>query len=226
MLLLCGYYLYTVIGARNKFGKVWYIPVNLVAVFGSALVPYIIWARHAGDQFSNSKHTVSLSGYKQIFLEKDAYVTAAITEKFLAALTDLTTIPFQGIILFHMIMISAYLIIRFLIGRQNSLLRCTLLVDLIIAAYYSGIYFMFLFSMPTEEALVLAGFERYASSIIIFSLGIAMMVLSREIDYSLFEQASQKQKPPELQKPVHQKNLSIKQSAPAVLCDDNAPIRK
>ena len=131
---------------------------------------------------------MSLSGYKQIFLEKDASVTAAITEKFLAALTDLSTIPFQGIILFHLIMISAYLIMRFLIGRKNSLLRCTLLVDLIIAAYYTGIYFMFLFSMPTEEALVLAGFERYASSIIIFSLGIAMMVLSREIDYSLFEQ--------------------------------------
>ena len=188
VVLLCGYYLYTVIGSRNRFGKVWHIPVNVVAVFGSALVPYIIWARHAGEQFSSSKHAVSLSGYKQIFLEKDASVTAAITEKFLAALTDLSTIPFQGIILFHLIMISAYLIMRFLIGRKNSLLRCTLLVDLIIAAYYTGIYFMFLFSMPTEEALVLAGFERYASSIIIFSLGIAMMVLSREIDYSLFEQ--------------------------------------
>ena len=188
VVLLCGYYLYTVIGSRNRFGKFWHIPVNVVAVFGSALVPYIIWARHAGEQFSSSKHAVSLSGYKQIFLEKDASVTAAITEKFLAALTDLSTIPFQGIILFHLIMISAYLIMRFLIGRKNSLLRCTLLVDLIIAAYYTGIYFMFLFSMPTEEALVLAGFERYASSIIIFSLGIAMMVLSREIDYSLFEQ--------------------------------------
>lgn len=47
---------------------------------------------------------------------------------------------------------------------------------------------MFLFSMTTEEALYLAGFDRYASSIVILALGMAMMLLAREIDCSLYEQ--------------------------------------
>lgn len=189
--ILFIYYLYTVVGSRKRFGKIWHLPINVLAVFGVSLVPYIMWAIHVGKQFSSSKHAVSLSGYQQIFLEKDASTTAEITGKFVAALTDLSSIPSQGILLFNFVMIGSYIIIRFFVKRNNSILRCTVFVDLIIVAYYIGIYFMFLFSMPTEEALVLAGFERYASSIIIFSLGVAMMVLSREIDYSLFEQGIQ-----------------------------------
>jgi len=189
--LLCIYYIYTVIGSRKRFGKVWHLPINVAAVFGIVSVPYILWAIHVSDQFSSSKHAVNLSGYRQIFLGKDASVTTQITEKFMAALTDVSSIPSQGIIFFNFVMIGSYIVIRYFVKRNNSILRCTLFVDLIIVTYYIGIYYMFLFSMPTEEALVLAGFERYASSIIIFSLGIAMMVLSREIDYSLFEQGIQ-----------------------------------
>ena len=189
--ILFIYYLYTVVGSRKRFGKIWHLPINVLAVFGVSLVPYIMWAIHVGQQFSSSKHAVSLSGYQQIFLEKDSSITAEITGKFVAALTDLSSIPSQGILLFNFVMIGSYIVIRYFVNRNNSILRCTVFVDLIIVAYYVGIYFMFLFSMPTEEALVLAGFERYASSIIIFSLGVAMMVLSREIDYSLFEQGIQ-----------------------------------
>ena len=47
---------------------------------------------------------------------------------------------------------------------------------------------MFLFSMPTEEALYLAGFDRYASSMVIMALGLAGMFLARQIDYAFYEQ--------------------------------------
>jgi hypothetical protein len=189
--ILFIYYLYTVVVARKSFGKFWNLLINVLSVFGTALVPYVMWTIHVGQEFSSSKHAVSLSAYQQIFLEKDASITAKITENFMAALMDLSSIPSQGVLLFNFLMIGSYIIIRYFVKRNNSLLRYTLAVDLIIITYYIGIYFMFLFSMPTEEALVLAGFERYASSIIIFSLGVAMMVLSREIDYSLFEQGIQ-----------------------------------
>ncbi|MDB6354180.1 lantibiotic ABC transporter permease [Trichococcus sp. K1Tr] len=189
--ILFIYYLYTVVVARKWFGKIWHLPANVLAVYGASLIPYIMWTIHVGQQFSSSKHAVSLSRYQQIFLEKDASITAEITEKFMAALADFTSIPSQGILLFNFVMIASYISIRFFVKRNNSILRCTVIVDLIIVAYYIGMYVMSLFSMPTEEALVLAVFERYASSIIIFSLGIAMMVLSREIDYSLFEQGIQ-----------------------------------
>src|SRR5699024_891038 len=54
--------------------------------------------------------------------------------------------------------------------------------------YYMGILLMFLFSMPTDEALQLAGFERYASSIVNLDLGMTMIFLARQIDYTLHEQ--------------------------------------
>ena len=42
--------------------------------------------------------------------------------------------------------------------------------------------------MPTEEALYLAGFDRYASSMVIMALGLAGMFLARQIDYAFYEQ--------------------------------------
>lgn len=88
----------------------------------------------------------------------------------------------------QVIVIVAYLIIRFRVQRRASILWQLLLIDVIVIVYYLGIYAMFLFSIPTEEALYLAGFDRYASSIVILALGLAMMFLAREIDYSLYEQ--------------------------------------
>ncbi|AZP03705.1 hypothetical protein [Jeotgalibaca ciconiae] len=73
-------------------------------------------------------------------------------------------------------------------GQNFRLLKYGVLIDITVVLYYIGIYLMFLFSMPTEEALYLAGFDRYASNIVVLVLGIVMMVLAREIDYSFYEQ--------------------------------------
>ncbi|SDP09265.1 hypothetical protein SAMN05216347_10538 [Streptococcus equinus] len=47
---------------------------------------------------------------------------------------------------------------------------------------------MYLTAMPTDEALELAGFERYASSMVIFAFGYLVMALAWEMDKSLYEQ--------------------------------------
>ena len=41
---------------------------------------------------------------------------------------------------------------------------------------------MYLTAMPTDEALELAGFERYASSIVIFAFGCLTMALAWVVD--------------------------------------------
>lgn len=48
---------------------------------------------------------------------------------------------------------------------------------------------MFLFSMPTDEALSLAGFDRYASSIVILALGLMTFFMVRGTDHLYHEQA-------------------------------------
>lgn len=85
-------------------------------------------------------------------------------------------------------MIGAYMMIRWGIGRVNPILWQLALIDIITIIYYIGIYAMFLFSMPTEEALYLAGFGRYASSIVIMALGLAGMFLARQIDQAFYKQ--------------------------------------
>ena len=53
--------------------------------------------------------------------------------------------------------------------------------------YYIGILLMYLTAMPTDEALELAGFERYASSIVIFAFGCLTMALAWVMDKCLYE---------------------------------------
>lgn len=163
------------------------IGTGLVTAVGSFL-PYLLWSNHVKKSFPQSKHEINLSLYQQIFGEKDSSITKEITDLFITTIADLQTLSTQGIILTNLILVIAFLFIRYGLQRKNSLLRYGFLIDLTVITYYIGIYLMFLFSMPTEEALYLAGFDRYASSIVILILGIAMMVLAREIDYSFYEQ--------------------------------------
>lgn len=93
-----------------------------------------------------------------------------------------------GLLLVQVIMLGAYIIIRFVIGKKNSILWQLSLINISTIIYYIGIYAMFLFSMPTEEALYLAGFDRYASSMVVMALGLDGMFLARQIDYAFYEQ--------------------------------------
>lgn len=163
------------------------IGTGLVTAVGSFL-PYLLWSNHVKKSFPQSKHEINLSLYQQIFGEKDSSITKEITDLFITTIADLQTLSTQGIILTNLILVIAFLFIRYGLQRKNSLLRYGFLIDLTVITYYIGIYLMFLFSMPTEEALYLAGFDRYASSIVVLVLGIVMMVLAREIDYSFYEQ--------------------------------------
>lgn len=164
------------------------VTVYALVTTGLSFLPITIWNAYVKANFPITKHEVSVSAYQSIFGEKDTTVIEQISQLFMRTITSLQTLSTQGIVLTQIIMIVAYLIIRFRVKRKNPILWQLLLIDGIVIVYYLGIYAMFLFSMPTEEALYLAGFDRYASSIVILALGLAMMFLAREIDYSLYEQ--------------------------------------
>lgn len=83
---------------------------------------------------------------------------------------------------------GAYIIIRFVFGKKNPLLWKLLLINSITCTYYLGINAIFLFSTPTEEALYLAGFDHYSSSMALIALGLAAIFMARQIDYALYEQ--------------------------------------
>lgn len=153
-----------------------------------AHLPVIYWNYYVKTNFPVTKHEVDLSAYQSIFDAKDANVTQEILDKLLAYLMNIENLATQGFILFNLLLLVGYLVIRFALKRRNSLLKMLILGDIISALYYLGILMMFLFSMPVDEAIQLAGIERYASSIVILNLGLAIYALARETDYSFYEQ--------------------------------------
>lgn len=160
--------------------------VGLLAISGS-FFPILYWNYYVRNNFEVTKHEVSLTNYRLLFQAKGTALSKDILNKQVAYLTDITNTNTQGLLLFVVVLLAGYLIIRIWTGRKNSLLRILIVGLLIILTYYLGIYLMFLFSMPIDEAIRLAGIERYASSIVIFSLGLAFSAIAIEMDNALYE---------------------------------------
>ena len=84
-------------------------------------------------------------------------------------------------------MLIAFIVIGIRLKYKNFVLLTWGFVDISIVTYYIGILLMYLTAMPTDEALELAGFERYASSIVIFAFGCLTMTLAWVMDKCLYE---------------------------------------
>ncbi|HCE12870.1 MAG TPA: hypothetical protein DEQ24_09045 [Enterococcus sp.] len=130
-----------------------------------------------------------MSAYKQIFGEKDPTIIHQITDLFMKTIVDPQTLSTQGVLLIQFLMITIWAVAFFYLKKKTPFLKQLILLDVIFIAYYAGIYGMFLFSMPTDEALTLAGFDRYASSVVILNGGLATFFLVRGIDCLYYEQS-------------------------------------
>lgn len=84
-------------------------------------------------------------------------------------------------------MLIAFIVIGIRLKYKKFVLLTWGFVDISIVTYYIGILLMYLTAMPTDEALELAGFERYASSIVIFAFGCLTMALAWVMDKGLYE---------------------------------------
>ncbi|MGM0258436.1 hypothetical protein [Enterococcus sp. AZ102] len=187
VILVAGYYLYLHLTKESTCSTRTYTVLHFLLPVIAAVLPSRLWSWHVSHHFTQSKHQVNLSEYQQLFQEKDASIRSTIHEKFLHTVFSFDTLSTQGIILTFALLIISYFVIRLYLKRQTHLLRWIVIEALIVIFYYLGIYAMFLFSMPTQEAIVLAGFERYASSIVFFCLGSSLFVLIRTFDDLLYE---------------------------------------
>lgn len=86
-------------------------------------------------------------------------------------------------------MLIAFIVIGIRLKYKKFVLLTWGFVDISIVTYYIGILLMYLTAMPTDEALELAGFERYASSIVIFAFGCLTMALAWVMDKCLYEKS-------------------------------------
>lgn len=117
---------------------------------------------------------------------KTAEQLQAILQLFLQTSIDLSTRPALGFVLMNLLALAGGIGCWFLWRRsQKKFAVSVLLLDAMVVLYYAGILLLYLFSMPADEALVLAGFDRYACSIIVLFAGGVVLQLEGQVEESL-----------------------------------------
>jgi hypothetical protein len=164
----------------------------------AAFVPLLLWNAHVNATFAGetSKFNVSLSTLRTLDLtnlyamipDKTPEQVQSIISLFFQSVTSPQQLATQGILLVNLLAVVAWLNARFGFGLRWKLLRVLALCDVLMAVYYAGILAFYLVAMPTGEALRLAGFERYAASMVLFIIGALALCLTRDVERSLYVQ--------------------------------------
>ncbi len=188
-IVLVAYIIFFVRLLIRRKTKLRTLAIMLLTVLTSFL-PYLLWQKHVTDNFpdaSTAKHAVSMSELSQVMTGHLSGDPQKIINLFVKSVFSLSSLSTRGVILINVIMIIAVISIGIFLKRPKRVLLTWGFLDVTIVAYYIGILLMYLTAMPTDEALELAGFERYASSIVIFAFGLLTMILAWEIDNCFFE---------------------------------------
>ncbi len=155
-----------------------------------SLLPFMAWEFHTGAEMveTQSKHTMSLTNFTQVYGEKTPEITQEIVTSYWAAVFSSGGQTFMAVAGLNAACLLTWFLARVLLKRKWRLLRCLICLDVALALYVAGVLAMYLFTMPTAEALILAGLERYLSSMVIFVLGMLALCLTMDLEDSLHVQ--------------------------------------
>ena len=152
----------------------------------AAVLPYLLWQYHLGTALAGyeGKFSISAAGgtFGSVTVDPDLY--GVIAGRFVKEALDLSGRAAQVFLLCNLAAAGAALFARLYLKRRWGLLRTLLLGDVMTVGYYAGILCLYLFSMPEEEALRLAGFERYACSIMVLFAGLLFMRATVDMEHS------------------------------------------
>ena len=173
---------------EDREGAIYIRPALAVIVL--SLVTLVLWNIHTASAFAGdtSKFSYDLQNLSSIQIDKTPEQIRAISTLFLQTAVSLRGISAQGILIFNVLAIAAYLVARFALHKRWKLLRTLLALDAGIVVYYAGILAMYIVSMPLDEAQRLAGFDRYASSMVLFFIGALSMRAVSDVENSFYQQ--------------------------------------
>lgn len=204
------YFLYVIIRYRNSntlrqvgdlpgkrlytrdSGNRYFIRSLLPVLF--SVLPVALWQLHTKFNFvgMTNKFSTDFSVVSGGIADKSAEQVESIVQLFITNLLDINQRATLGILLANVVAILACLIARFYLKRKGwALPRVLILMNLLLVAYFTGILAMYLYSMPVAEALELAAFERYSSSMVILFIGVISVTLIIDIEHSFHYQLGQ-----------------------------------
>ena len=155
-----------------------------------SLVPLILWNAHTAAAFPTDagKFSYDFQSISSFALDKTPDQISYIVQLFLYTATQINQLPTLGFVVFNGVAIIGFLLARFVFHKKWKLMQTLLLLDLAVGLYYGGILVMYILAMPLDEALRLAGFDRYASSMILFLIGAVTMRLTMDLENSFYQQ--------------------------------------
>lgn len=186
-----GYLIYIALRSKKYRAptKRWARVLAALLVISLTLSTFLAWQVHSGKTFEgeNSKHTMSMDNFEEVYTDKTPEIISEITDKYVSEVFSLQSQATMAILLFNVAAVAAYLIARLGFKKRWKLLNWLIALDIAVVVYYVGIYAMFILTMPVDEALILAGFERYASSMVIFFIGALAMCACVDVEKSMFK---------------------------------------
>jgi hypothetical protein len=182
------YFLFMAI--RHARGPFWRNALQVVGTIAFTLLPYFGWNRRMAGDFAqvDNKFDVSPTALDGLDAGKTAEDMQHIVRLFLESSLDLTTRPALGIAVFQVAAVAASLVAKFGFRKKWNLWKALIALDACLLLYYAGILAMYLFMMPLDEAIRLAGFERYASSIVVLFVGGLVMCAAIDLERSFYYQ--------------------------------------
>lgn len=176
--------------AISKKGKRMKALALAVLTIGLSLTTFFAWNYHTATEFKGevTKHTMSTENFSEVSSEKTPEIKEQIKDHFIETVFSLSSLSTRGILLFEILTLATWLVARLGFKKKWVLIKALFWIDIAIILYYAGILAMFIYTMPTAEALILAGFERYASSIVIFMIGVLALVGIRDVENSFHMQ--------------------------------------
>lgn len=148
--------------------------VGLPAAACAALL--LIWQRHTVMVYlnaSNSKHAMNLRRLLWIFREKSFRDMLRIGKAQALHLLSPDGGFLPVLLLLTLALAAGWLLCK---NRRSAFLRAGAFVWGVYLVYQASLYGMYLMSMPIEEALIVAGYERYVGSLLVFVLGAAAVL--------------------------------------------------
>lgn len=177
-----AYYIWNI--GKKKGIAAWIKAVTVCMTVCLALIPYVVWNLYVRCRFSGIEEKFQLAFGKQESLAVSKEQYGQITEEFVKAAFSISNRAILAFFLCNIAAVLAVLFVRIFLKKQWKLGRVLIVVDLMTIVYHIGILGLYLFSMPEEEAVRLAGFDRYACSIMVLVEGLLFMQATIDMEHS------------------------------------------
>jgi|GEM_PF-6269408 len=150
---------------KNKWKVIF--PV-LSAVFLGAAV--LTWNIHCQAVFPEvvGKHSMTTSNFESILAGKTIADIKMIAGLMLGKLFNQQDVFIRTMIALNIVALCARWWKKLEEADERKVTKVVLLIDVAFVIYFVGIFAMYVFSMPLDEALYLAGYERYMMTAVLY----------------------------------------------------------